>query len=712
MAVIKPTADPHCYQIGEGRACLEPNRMNDRVVGGARPLPGVIILVHGVNDLGVSYPAQEAGLCQGLNDRLSREDFAAAGYRLPSPQRDDKLEADPDAIYYRRDGQGYGPVIPFYWGYREQRSKVQTNTPHGQYLDRHGNRLDKSSAQGGGPFANATSTLPDMWDGGFKAYFGGLNWKNADPTHPLRPGPDRRYMVLAALRLAGLIEAIREASKHDTVTLIGHSQGCLLSLLAQAFLEEWKQRPADTLILNHPPYSLDEPLLERSQTASAQQSTYARLATLQNLVRFVTATPHPQPTLAALLDGQRGHVCGPFWTASQCKRPDPACPGSSHKEGLTFAERDNRGKVYLYFCPEDLTVGLDSVIGIGSFGVPENVSGTGETGQRQSFSALASLGPRFLQRVFSMRERGGVCPSVGAAPGEFCLRLPGERFHAYAPTPDAAEHRHVPKVGETRRITGEALSPPCVPDLRHGEVAAGRQAVDAIDAAVAITNEGIGKRQEIIDDPRSANDEKNRSLLCKIADPHLVDHAVGEVLPGCDLKEIEQALNRNKPVEDSCRLLGVTQAKNGRLNIVRSETPNEARLRWQRTQVTSNSYHSSIVANPEHSRHVHAFDVAIGEGETVSNPTRRDLLLKIADWRVLTKAKKRVTAPLLDQIKTNPFYKELPARMKTFVEANARYYTEGTLPLEVIPQVPPEATVISATLLEAHNKGTGWGKRR
>lgn len=65
-------------------------------------------------------------------------------------------------------------------------------------------------------------------------------------------------MVLAAKRLAALIAMIRDYDQNDVVSIIAHSQGCLISPLAQAFLMDEGQRPADTLILTHPPYSLVE----------------------------------------------------------------------------------------------------------------------------------------------------------------------------------------------------------------------------------------------------------------------------------------------------------------------------------------------------------------------------------------------------------------------------------------------------------------------
>jgi hypothetical protein len=38
------------------------------------------------------------------------------------------------------------------------------------------------------------------------------------------------------------------------------------------------------------------------------------------------------------------------------------------------ADRDNRGKGYLYFCPDDMTVALDNVRGIGWVQAPGRAS--------------------------------------------------------------------------------------------------------------------------------------------------------------------------------------------------------------------------------------------------------------------------------------------------------------------------------------------------
>ena len=45
---------------------------------------------------------------------------------------------------------------------------------------------------------------------------------------------------------------------------------------------------------------------------------------------------------------------------------------------VVFPERDNRGKVYLYFCPDDTTVALGDVHGIGTYGVPDMLPDGGQ----------------------------------------------------------------------------------------------------------------------------------------------------------------------------------------------------------------------------------------------------------------------------------------------------------------------------------------------
>lgn len=156
------------YVVGKDMTILQCERTACKKVMIRRNLPGNIIIVHGVNDLGVSYKAVEHGLCEGLKERLGRG-FTPASYRMPVAADKDKLEEDPDAVFFKRNfnEETNSPVIPFYWGYREVGDK--SGTMNGQYIDRYGNRLDKDLSKEGGPFGNATSSLPDMWRRGIYA---------------------------------------------------------------------------------------------------------------------------------------------------------------------------------------------------------------------------------------------------------------------------------------------------------------------------------------------------------------------------------------------------------------------------------------------------------------------------------------------------------------------------------------------------------------
>lgn len=70
-------------------------------VGIPRPMPGIVILVHGVNDVGEAYQNQEKGIIAGLKKRLNRPDFYAHEWKD-----------------YRITVPGRSPIIPFYWGYK------------------------------------------------------------------------------------------------------------------------------------------------------------------------------------------------------------------------------------------------------------------------------------------------------------------------------------------------------------------------------------------------------------------------------------------------------------------------------------------------------------------------------------------------------------------------------------------------------------------
>lgn len=735
------------YVIASERALLLCERPpgNLATVPIRRELPGNIIVIHGVNDVGTSFAAVEQGMCQGLNARMyaGARILRPASYRLPDTGDKSKLETDPDAVFFKRklDEETNSPVIPFYWGYRE-RSKA-SKMVNGQTTDRYGNRLDKDMAKNGGPFGNATNTLPDMWNRGL---FSPLDL-GGDPVRPLMTAPGRMYMVLAAQRLAALIAMIRDYDKNDAVSIVAHSQGCLISLLAQAFLFDAGQRPADTLILTHPPYSLvedtsmffgavesssifgggkDAVMNNQYYQIHARQTLHARLQTLAQIVQCVVSKKHGVPAFARITDDTICHgMAGNSWKAEQ--------------------DRDNRGKVYLYFCPEDMTVALGNMQGIGWQGIPDFIGGHALSATEKEKSLgifeqipvqwksifqrrqpLQDIGAGFFQRVFTNKQRidpasGKAGPVlVGQAPHNYALRLEDEDDHAHAAGANRSHRsRHEeapwPPVKHSRwnifsteerrrkglrRITGEALPKPVAAVLDGGQIdapqfpASSSQArlpkdqqgpcedVDPIDAAIAISSmAGLRLRpREVINDPRSPQERKP-------------SFGFGAINPGShygpfslDAREqVEQALNRSKSPDDWRKLKLVKRCPDcaEALFIDAYESPNEARLRWQH-EISPKSFHGAIIGNADNHRNVTAYDVAIGGGKASSDPRFYRYLCAVADWRL---QENKLAPERPSVLKWEKFLAQFgvywaaePLERKQIIQGNARYYSSGVLP--------------------------------
>jgi hypothetical protein len=722
--------EPYC--IGQDASVLQCDRKSDKKVDIKPDLPCNVIVIHGVNDVGTSFGAVEEGLCGGLDMRLHGKPgrFVPGSYRMPSAQDKEVLEADPDAVYFKRKTESatHSPVIPFYWGYREVFN--QAGTKNGQRTDRFGNRLDKDLSKGGGPFANATSTLPDMWNRGICSPMD----VGGDPVRPVLSAPGRMYMVLAAKRLAALVAMIRDYDANEAVNIVAHSQGCLISLLAQAFLLHEGKRPADTLVLTHPPYSLEEEagflvgVSERfkSGTDAAMDGHYsvlasrqtfdARLRTLVNIVQGVTAKKHAAPAFTALTDHGKHHgMVGAKWSAG--------------------SDRDNRGKVYLYFCPEDMTVALDNMKGIGWQGVPDFMSGTGlsknDTGkkrsvwdsaptqfktERQDRKPMVELGPHFYQRVFTSKQRydlakKGVGPVlVGQAPHDFALRIEGEDDHAHVAGANRtlrASHEEVawpPKPGMLdfmksdsatrdgiRTINGEALRSPVPADLRgagqvdpknipknsvQAKVAAEDQGpceeVDPIDAGIAITSgSGLKAWREACPDPSGS-----------------VRHPGSpQKLPKADCQLVEERYNRDKKLDGlgpngRRKILEVARYPDGTVQALVQESPDEARKRWQH-EVSPKSFHGAIFGSARNHRNVTAYDLAIGGGLASSDPKFYAYLCAVADWRLQWDP----SAVRPSILQWSAFVKDFStywtvekAARKELITGNAKYYSDGKMP--------------------------------
>jgi hypothetical protein len=732
--------DTH-HVVNQAGAVTMADRPGDRPAQVPADLPGIVIFLHGVNDPGVVYGTVEKGLCDGLNERLCRGDLSPGTYggqykaaaADPKPNNADKsILADPETYLYRRsqNDRTKSFFIPFYWGYRAANNEIaKAKDPgdvksrnadasgnlltRGQYQDKKGNRLDKHFAKAGGFFANATNNIPDMYNTHFKA-----PWKGRQATKTglagnytyIADAPDRRYFVLAAERLANLVSTIRDIQasaaakaqgydpKNDTITIMGHSQGTIITLLAQALLSQKGKRCADCLIMVDSPYSV-------YTTEESDQTGGAKLKTFVDIVNEVTSQPHHLPALTDLLiqHDRHGGRTGANWTPTKGQRKD------QHGKLITFAERDNRGKAYLYFCPEDTVVALTNIRGIGTFGMPDQVPSdsyyrdpnrTRIQHGTEMLDAMKTLqGKRFFQRMWTRMERDtngdgnfkkvlvGTAPARVAVRDDFERLTPGpEVGHSLFASAAVQAQNAGTQVSHTRNeirfVNGEALQPPYAPDLYGGEVVkggpkpghadvAGQLAPDAVEANIALGNQYASFNW--ID----------------------VDHTL---LFPADIQPYKDKFNAGKAVDD--------QSQNWRAEprtwlpghtVQREQTPNEAR-RSMKDDREDNNYHSGVLHSSENHRWVTAMDVAIGQAVSIDDPVWRALLIRMADWKLDT------TATAL--LKGNQNYASLDSATKALIDASATYYQQGKFPPESIVRVAEKdwpVLVTSETVAQQEN---------
>ncbi|MBQ0213582.1 alpha/beta hydrolase [Proteus vulgaris] len=70
---------------------------------------------------------------------------------------------------------------------------------------------------------------------------------NPESDRLLTKSPPRHYYAHAVKRLANLVRKIRENNPYDTVTVISHSQGTMIALVAAAI-----EAPDSLFVLNSP----------------------------------------------------------------------------------------------------------------------------------------------------------------------------------------------------------------------------------------------------------------------------------------------------------------------------------------------------------------------------------------------------------------------------------------------------------------------------
>ncbi len=400
-----PGDDPGLVLIGSAQGVTLPNHSHLDVLM-QLPLPGIVIFVHGVNSDGEWYGQAEDGLCKGLNERLRRrnEDLAfptpAGGQLKPAAYMPD-LTADgyinpeltPKTFIER--GDSFSPVIHFRWGYKAGAEELQ-KYGNGIYLN-------EQNYWGGGPFANGCTALPDLWGHGLSDdLFLWMHVQHLNPTNDrnVYSCPPRPYYVLAALRLARLVQSIRARQADVPVTIVCHSQGNMIGMCA-AFLGDAMpdvtdaaghtgRCVADSYVLCNAPYSLAQSNFTENFTqghmtdrdgGTGRQSGAARIKTLAAFFKIVhrqaQAQMSPERIDTFMANAARGFTA----------RADLDAYGLN---GATY------GRVTLYCNPHDQVISSTTVQGIGWRGLSaREIAATGGGGI-------------FTQRVFAQGFAVGV----------------------------------------------------------------------------------------------------------------------------------------------------------------------------------------------------------------------------------------------------------------------------------------------------------------
>jgi len=372
------------------------------------PLPGIVIFVHGVNSDGEWYKQAEEGLCEGLNERLKRcnehlcHATPAGGKMTPvtyfpeltpegfvNPKMGSKTFIEPT--------ENFSPVIQFRWGYKASADELQ------QYSD--GIYLNEHRYWGGGPFANGCTALADLWGGGLTSrLFLWMHVQHLNPTNDrmVYSCPPRPYFVLAALRLARLVESIRKKQADVPITIVCHSQGNMIGMAA-AFLGERLASAtdprgqsgrcvADNYVLCNPPYSLVEKNFKQAWTErgmedaegnNGRQTAAARLGTLRAFFEIVGQQAVTQQSPDIIDNAMKNERHG---FDAQTDR---------NKFGYGPAQ-STHGRVTLYFNPHDKVISTTTIQGIGWRGLSQ-----------QEIDATGGAGI-FSQRVFSQDFDVGV----------------------------------------------------------------------------------------------------------------------------------------------------------------------------------------------------------------------------------------------------------------------------------------------------------------
>lgn len=631
------------------------------------PLPGIIIFVHGVNSDGEWYAAAEQGLCAGLNERLKRCDKhmaypAAEGGQLTPASYLPELTSDgfinPEMSHKNFIGasEHFSPVIHFRWGYKASVQELQ-EFGEGIYLNEH-------NYWGGGPFANGCTSLPDLWTGGLSDNL--LLWVQIEHLNPISDRivfscPPRPYYVLAALRLARLVESIRRCQADVPITIVCHSQGNMVGMAA-AFLGDTMpqtQDPAgvagrcvaDTYVLCNPPYSLAKSNFTENWSAggakdrqggTGRQSLAARIGTLRAFFDIVRQPASP-PQEAEDIDRFMANDAHGFHIATD---------RSAYGYGIGPT---TTGRVTLYCNPHDQVISSTAVVGIGWRGLNQN-----------EIDAAGGRGI-FCQRVFAQGHTVGAKGTYHYWTNHYQQPRPGSP-QFWVPESMKARYSVAKGMGANKgRIVGSILTVLTAPVMIATVALAGIRinAVPAKDWAIPLDAPNLpapfkpqavryGAATDAFDQHYEAPGQaRDKNRVRDAGDPYAGDRPLASKPSGAreasDAAMGDAGTESYLRYEDHARLR--MQARREELvaktaqHVDAEDNPESASAdytAWRNSKIktflaatvdTHATDHSTIMTNPMHAQKALAYDVAIGHCHIRDEDMHK--LRIAADWRFL-----------------------------------------------------------------------------
>lgn len=373
--------------IARAEAAYLPGK-NIRECSPQLPLPGVVILVHGVNSDGEWYEATEQGLCDGLNNRLARrpEQMTIPGFlggqMLPSSYTAELTDAgflnrERNAqSFIDANAENYSPVIRFRWGYKANQDDL---AEYGANV-----WLNENRYWGGGPFANGCTSIADLWADGLNDRL--FLWLTAQHLNPEKGRdvyacPPRHYYAFAAKRLAELVKLVRSKQADVPITIVCHSQGNMIGIgaafygaqLGDVEDAEGRKAPAvaDNYVLANAPYSL----VEENMSADNWTQRYTTNADGQSGRETGTARKETLANFLQLIRSQQEGGQTEAYVDKRCGNASPLDGSPGYKVGEDWQQYGKKGRATLYFNPHDRVISALTVQGIGWRGLDEDEMG-------------------------------------------------------------------------------------------------------------------------------------------------------------------------------------------------------------------------------------------------------------------------------------------------------------------------------------------------